>query len=183
MSDLQDGILRALRRLTRCIDLYSRQLASRHGLTGPQLVCVRTLARLGPTTPSVLAREMDLSQATITGIVDRLEAQNLVTRHRDTTDRRRVTVGLSEQGLAVAASAPSALHDIFSDRLAQMPESEQRAIHHSLERIVDMMSRRLDPTVPGVDFDGPTVGTVVPLTVQIDANGADRPESREEETT
>lgn len=151
MSNYEEGILRSLRRITRAIDLYSRQLATRFGLTGPQLVCLRTLARLGPITPSVLAREMDLSHATVTGIVDRLESQGLLARTRDAVDRRRVVIGLTAKGSTLAQSAPSALQDIFSGRLAALTMEEQSAIHHSLERIVEMMGAGKlvpDPALP-----------------------------------
>jgi DNA-binding MarR family transcriptional regulator len=148
MSEFEEGILRSLRRLTRYLGLYSRRLASRHGLTGPQLVCVRLLARLGPTTPSVIAREMSLSQATVTGIVDRLDRQGLVHRERDVADRRRVVVALTAQGEEVAKSAPSALQDNFLTRLAALPPGEQRAIHESLERIVEMMDDSVLPSGP-----------------------------------
>lgn len=160
MSTYEDGILRSLRRITRAIDLYSRQLASRHGLTGPQLVCLRTLARLGPCTPSDLAREMDLSQATVTGILDRLAAHRLLGRTRDAQDRRRVIVDLTASGRDVLQSAPSALQDIFSGRLAQLSEDERCSILKSLERVVEMM--RAEEVVPEPSLaPGITLGGVV----------------------
>lgn len=150
MSEFEEGILKSLRRLTRFSGLYSRRLASRHGLTGPQVVCVRLLRRIGPTTPTVIAREMSLAQATVTGIVDRLHRQALVERTRDGVDRRRVLVGLTERGRQVAESAPSALQNIFSDRLAALPREEQRAIHDGLARIVEMMDEAALPASPAV---------------------------------
>ncbi|HET9679389.1 MAG TPA: hypothetical protein VFP95_02375, partial [Gammaproteobacteria bacterium] len=36
--EYDERILRALRRIIRAVDLYSRQLSHRHTLTGPQLV-------------------------------------------------------------------------------------------------------------------------------------------------
>ena len=108
-SPFEDQILGSLRRITRAIDLYSRQLAARYGLTGPQLVCMRALEALGPSTPSTLARHVDLSQATMTGILDRLEQNGLVRRERNQDDRRRVTVSLTESGAGLLGRAPSAL--------------------------------------------------------------------------
>ena len=175
MSEFEESILRSLRRITRSIDLYSRQLASRHGLTGPQLVCLRTLARLGPSTPSVLARDMDLSQATVTGIVDRLEGQGLVGRMRNSSDRRSVTIGLTPKGVSVTASAPSALHDIFSGRLAALSKDEQAAIQSSLERIVEMMGAGdigAEPThATGADLLADA--QILPLGGQLEANDRD----------
>ena len=139
MTQYEEEILRSLRRITRAIDLYSRQLAARFGLTGPQLVCLRTLAMMDACTPSRLAREVDLSQATITGIVDRLEMQGLVRRERDTRDRRRVSVCVTPTGHQLLKRAPSPLHSRFLERLAELPEPDRQAIRSTLELVVTMM--------------------------------------------
>ena len=47
---------------------------------------------------SSLANEMSLSPGAMTGLVDRLEKQDLVKRTHDTRDRRAVTVWLSDEG-------------------------------------------------------------------------------------
>ena len=40
----EEEILRALRRITRAIDLHGRSLVAPFGLTVPQLVCLRAIA-------------------------------------------------------------------------------------------------------------------------------------------
>lgn len=184
MIHYEEEILRSLRRITRAIDLYSRQLASKHGLTGPQLVCLRTLLRLGPVTPSVLSREMDLSQATVTGILDRLAAQGLLGRTRHAEDRRRVIVDLTEAGRNVLRSAPSPLQDIFSGRLASLSVEERAAIHDSLERIVEMMrAEAIDPEAPLAaeePLSGVVVEDVLPMSEPV---GAGAPLPREEDAS
>ena len=138
-AELEDAILRALRRITRSIDLHSRQLASTYGLTGPQLVALRAIARIGPLMPSEVAREISLSQATVTGIIDRLAARQLVTRRRSTKDRRLVNVSITPAGLALIDAAPSPLQERFVQRLASLSAEEQAIIRLTLEKIVRMM--------------------------------------------
>lgn len=145
MSSIEDDILRSLRRISRAIDLHSRYLASTFGLTGPQLVVLRALGQQGLATPSELAKDVSLSQATITGIIDRLSARQLVTRERTSKDRRLVTVRLTDAGRALIEQAPSPLQERFVARLASLAESEQREIRDHLHRIVQMMdSEELD---------------------------------------
>lgn len=145
VSNYEEGILRSLRRITRAIDLYSRQLVGHFGLTGPQLVCLRVIEQAGALTPSQLAKLVDLSQATVTGIVDRLEAHKLVTRERNADDRRRVTVSLTEEGRNLVKKAPSPLHDRFLGRLKQLPDAQQDQISAILEQVVEMMgAEKLD---------------------------------------
>lgn len=139
-SPYEESILRALRRISRAIDLHSRQLVTRHRLTAPQLVCLRQLDREGGvSTPGALARAIHLSQATVTGILDRLSARGFVSRERSETDRRRVNVRLTPQGRAIVQAAPSPLHERFAERLALLPEPEQARIDEVLHQIVLMM--------------------------------------------
>lgn len=135
----EESILRSLRRMIRALDIQSKQLAQHHQLTGPQLVCLRELSKLGRCTPSELARVVSVSQGTMTGIVDRLEARGLVKRERDPDDRRRQLLTLTEAGLSSVQNAPSSLHERFSRRLRSLEEGEQAMIAWVLGRVVDMM--------------------------------------------
>lgn len=157
MTTYEEEILRSLRRITRAIDIHSRRLAQAHRLTGPQLVCLRQIHKDGETTPSALARQISLSQATVTGILDRLAARGLVTRVRSESDRRRVMLTLTAAGRAVADTAPSPLQQRFADRLTALPEEGQARIAEVLQQIVTMMEAdaiKASPMlVPGASLD------------------------------
>lgn len=155
-----DAILHALRRIIRAVDIYSRRLAHRHTLTGPQLVCLRRLYKDGPLTPGALAREVSLSPATVTGICDRLEARGLLTRTRRSEDKRQVTVALTEAGATLAATLPSPLHEQLLKRLAQLPAAEQMQIANGLQRVASMMEADDTDNAP---LYGVPAGTAVEL--------------------
>ncbi len=138
-SAFEDDILRSLRRISRAIDLHSRRLAQHCNLTSPQLVCLRYLTTHGECTAGSLARGVSLSQATITGILDRLERRGVIQRQRSQTDRRRVLVSATEEGQRLAQLAPSPLQDRFASRLAALPEAGQQALDEALKQIVTMM--------------------------------------------
>lgn len=144
MNDLptlhaEDRIVRSLRRLLHVSDTYSRQLVAREHVTAPQLVCLRELARNGAMIPSVLARAVSLSQPTVTGICNRLEARGLVTRARDQGDRRRVTLRLTDAGTALAQVAPSPLHLRLAAGLARLDHDEQDTLADALDQVVAML--------------------------------------------
>lgn len=169
-TPIEDDILRSLRRITRAIDLHSRQLANSFGLTGPQLVCLRTIQNLGPTKPSVLAREVSLSQATITGIIDRLLTRQLVTRERSSEDRRVVTIAITTAGDALVEQAPSPLQEEFAANLSALPVDDQRRIRDTLVRVVDMMG--------GAELAAAPVLSTSPSAMsseEVDAVSTDRP--------
>ena len=53
---LEDEILTAIRRIVRAVDLRSRALIRGHRISGPQLVTLREVSRMGPVPVSALAR-------------------------------------------------------------------------------------------------------------------------------
>ena len=156
----EERILLSLRKITRAIDLYSHKLARQYSLTGPQIVCLRQLRREGSSTPSRIAKGMHLSQATVTGILDRLDARGLIVRERSKEDRRRVNVVLSEMGKEIVATSPSPLQERFAAKLAVLPEANQAVIATILQQIVTMMEADDLDAAPvlqaGSILDGPS---------------------------
>jgi DNA-binding MarR family transcriptional regulator len=146
--NIEEDILRSLRRISRAIDLHSRKLANTFGLTGPQLVCLRAIGQLGWTALTSLSNEVSLSQGTVTGIVDRLAARQLITRKRNPRDRRQVTVELTDAGRALVDQAPSPLQEIFLERLAELAVEEQDGIRDTLNRVVQMMDSETIEAAP-----------------------------------
>jgi DNA-binding MarR family transcriptional regulator len=139
VDTVERSIVRSLRRIIRAVGLYSRDLLRRRNLTTPQLAALRQLRRNGAMSAGELARGVALSQATITGIVDRLEQHGLVTRSRSSQDRRRVVVELTDAGREAVANSPPPLHEAFMLRLAELPEAERGEIDRVLRQIVHMM--------------------------------------------
>lgn len=136
---LEDQVIVALRRITRAIDLHSRGLLQEFGLTAPQLAALQAIGRLQPVSVGTLAKSIHLSQATLTGILSRLESRSLVIRSRSGSDRRSVVVELTDEGGQLLASAPSLLHDRFRQELLKLKEWEQTQMLSTLQRIAAMM--------------------------------------------
>jgi DNA-binding MarR family transcriptional regulator len=138
--EYEEQILRSLRRIIRAVDLYSRKLMAEHGLSGPQLLCLKQLAKQGELLSGALAKGMSLSPATVTGILDRLESRGLVVRERRIEDKRTVVVRLTVAGRKLIGQAPSPLQDDFLVKLRSLPERRQASICRTLKTIVTMMS-------------------------------------------
>lgn len=155
--DDEDRILAAIRRIVRAIDLHSRQLVARVGLTGPQLATLQDVARRGQASPSDLARALSLSGPTMSGIVDRLVARGFLVRTRDPSDRRRILLTLTPSAREAVDAAPSLLQERFRAELAKLEEWERTAMLSTLQRIASMMDAEdlaaspLLVTGPGVD--------------------------------
>lgn len=136
---LEQQIIAALRRITRAIDLHSRLLLQRNGLTTPQLAALQAIERLQPVSVGALARQIHLSPATVTGILGRLEKRGLVTRSTGNHDRRSVVVQLTAAGAGLVREAPSLLQERFQQELTKLEPWEQTLILSTLQRIASMM--------------------------------------------
>lgn len=135
----EEELLVALRRVIRAVDLRSKQLSKHYGLTGPQLLVMQNIEE----KPGIMVREIadsiNLSPATITNILDRLEARELANRIRSTTDKRKVGVFLTEQGKAALVDSPRPLQEHFIERFSQLKEWEQSQMVATVQRIASMM--------------------------------------------
>lgn len=135
----EEELLVALRRIIRAIDLRSKQLNKDVGLTGPQLLVMQNIR----DNPDIMVREIaeniNLSPATITNIMDRLEARGLAQRIRSTTDKRKVGVRLTEQGEIAMRDAPRPFQSHFIERFHQLKEWEQSQMLATVQRIASMM--------------------------------------------
>ncbi len=150
--DIIEEVLVALRRLIRATDLRSKQLSKTVGLTAPQLLLLQTVNRHGDITIGDIARNMSLSQATVTTIVDRLEARALLVRQKSTSDKRRVYVSLTAEGVRVLADAPTALHTQLIEKFRSLESWEQSMILASLQRLANMMDAEQIDASPVLDI-------------------------------
>ena len=145
---ISDGVLIALRQIIRAIDLRSKRLVKQFGLTGPQLLILQEIARVDEITASELAKAISLSQATVTGILERLEKRTLITRRRSNSDRRRVKVSATPTGRQLLEAAPPLMQESFVEQFDRLQNWEQHMILSSLQRLVTMMDAKQIEAAP-----------------------------------
>src|SRR5512135_2604354 len=105
-SEAVAEIVDNLRRVFQVVNEQSKRAEHETGLTGPQLWAIKTIAQEAPIMVSEIARRMYLHPATVVGILDRLEKQELVVRIRSTEDRRIVRVELTGKGKSLVRKSP-----------------------------------------------------------------------------
>lgn len=139
---ITEMVLVALRRIIQAIDQRSRYLVTHYGVTGPQLTVLKELSVHSGVSVGELTRAIHLSQATVTGILDRLTKRDLVRRERSDQDKRRVHVWLTDGGKELLSDAPPLLHEEFTDGFSKLEEWEQSQILSVLQRVVSMMAAK-----------------------------------------
>jgi DNA-binding MarR family transcriptional regulator len=148
-----EQVLISLRKIFHAIELHSKQIERESGLTGPQLLLMQLINTSGEITAGVLAREVSLSQATVTSIIDRLEHKGLLLRQRNTEDKRKVMVSLTATGKAALEKAPPLMPESFIKRFDQLEGGEQGHILSSLKQVGEMMNASNLDAAPLHDCD------------------------------
>ncbi len=133
-------LLIALRKVIRAIGLHSKHLNKTSGLTSPQLIIMQDIDKTPGVNSGQVAKNVTLSAATVTNIIARLESKNLVSRLRNTQDKRKVSLYLTENGKAILLNAPQPLQEHFIENFSNLAQWEQSQLLSSMERIADMMN-------------------------------------------
>ncbi len=139
LMDRTDDSLIALRRIMRATELYARELAHSAGLTPAQLRVLQIVDEKGSATPKALAKQMGVSQATITTLVDKLVSRDQVRRVPSETDRRQTNVTITPSGHETLVNAPDALQQKFVREFEDLQEWEQAMLVAALERVASML--------------------------------------------
>ncbi len=134
-----EKVLITLRQIIRAIDIQSKYLYKRYGLSGPQLIILRELSGVPEISIGHLAKEISLSQATVTDILDRLQDKEFIIRQRDNYDKRRVFIKITEKGKIAIGTKLSLLNEDFTQKFNQLEDWEQTLILSSIQRIASMM--------------------------------------------
>ncbi len=134
-------LLISLRKITRAVDLHSKQLEARYGLTGPQMLLLKHIDQDGHdgVTNSELAKRVSLSMATITSIIERLEKKGYVRKQRSSNDKRKTYLIATDKCQAVMKKTPSLLQENFISQFEKLHDWEQTLLLSSFERVADMM--------------------------------------------
>jgi len=82
----------------RKLQKYYNERLSRYGITIAQSFIILSLIEKGPSNVKDLAARLEIDSSAITGLVDRLEREGLVTRQTNPKDRRAFLINLTEKG-------------------------------------------------------------------------------------
>lgn len=132
---------RASRRLAR---VYREKLAPL-GLTQPQFFLLIALYEEDGLPISALAEKVALDKSTLTGLLDRLERDDLIRRVPDPGDRRALRVHLRPRAVAQRDALRAIYEETNRLFLSQLSGEEQGLFH----RIVDKLEAAEDAAPEG----------------------------------
>jgi DNA-binding MarR family transcriptional regulator len=130
-----DSILEAIVYLYTESRRVTKEVARRADLTGPQLTVLKVLEGLGDLSLSELSERIRAQNSTVTGIIDRMEREDLVVRARSTQDRRVVHIQLTEKGARIAREIAVEPMEVFRSALESLSVTEMRDLLKILTKI------------------------------------------------
>jgi MarR family transcriptional regulator, organic hydroperoxide resistance regulator len=131
--------IRAMWALDHELQRVSKRMVSRMGLTAPQRLAVRFIGREHGLTPSALADLLHVHPGTVTGIVQHLESEGLVSRVRSTEDTRRLHLSLTPKGRVLDRRRRGTVEAAVRRTAAAVPADELA----SAQSVMALLARHL----------------------------------------
>lgn len=120
-------------------------------LTLPQFKILLVLSLRGDVSGQELSRVMGVRLATITGMVDRLAAQDLVARREDPRDRRVRRVELTESGRQLTEGIITAGIERQERMLQRLTVADLRTVERAARLMADAATAESAATPPSPD--------------------------------
>lgn len=116
------------------------------GITASQAMVLNFLGAEDRILPSVLRQKLQITSATMTGILDRLEKLDLIIRHPHPNDRRAILVCLTAQGAQLAKKINKIMIEANEEFLAKFKKQDAQAFRSFLKQVqVDAYSQNDQP--------------------------------------
>jgi DNA-binding MarR family transcriptional regulator len=131
------------------LHVASKRQRGRLGVTGPQRVAIRLIAREPGIGPGKLAGLLQIHPSTLTGILRRLEEHGYIRRYSDARDARRTLLGLTDKGRTIDGERSSTIEAIVGDALQGVPSTELSAARHVLATLTAALSGAATPPIRG----------------------------------
>lgn len=151
-----------LRELTSESDWIARTFAEQNKLSANEFRALLfvMIAETGGVrlTAGDLRKQMGLSGAAITYLVERMTGDGHLRRESDPSDRRKVILRYGEHGMDVARRFFTVIGQRNKVAMAHLPDTDLEAAHRTFCAMVDAMRSFRDDEHPGADAESTPAG-------------------------
>ena len=123
-AELTKEIIELQRRINRDMRQYTLDAWMELNLTIPQLKSLFFIANQGSTNFTKLASALGVTPSNVTGIIDRLVEQGLVSRQENPEDRRMLMLRVTDKGEAIIADLRERRASHISEILTHLSSEE-----------------------------------------------------------
>jgi DNA-binding MarR family transcriptional regulator len=134
---LEDQAFIALQKTADTLGQQAEQLLKANGLTGAQYNVLRILRGAEPNglACSNIGERMISHDPDMTRLLDRMEKRGLITRQRQTDDRRVVKTRITSKGLDFLRRLDQPVRELHKRQFSHIPAARLKALAGLLEQI------------------------------------------------
>ena len=136
--------LKELVRATQAFEQYSSAHVRSMGLTVTQFDVLATLGNQPPMTCKELGDKTLVTKGTLTGVLDRLEAKQLITRVVNTEDARSQKIGLTTKGQKLFEKIFPEHVKYLGEIFNQLSPKDLSQMNHSLKMLREAFEKRAE---------------------------------------
>jgi DNA-binding MarR family transcriptional regulator len=136
---LINEILAGIRKLRRVVYHDYIKTSRQFGLTETQSDVLRTLLVFGAMSSADLSRNLYMTPANITGVIDRLEKKGLAERIRQQADRRVALITLTKSGKDLSERLPDPIETRLITGLAHFEEESVKNLGNAIKIILKLI--------------------------------------------
>jgi len=114
---------------------FLSQKVSALNLTSVQAMILGFLDMEDQITSSELGKRAELDSATLTGILDRLEAAGFIERKGNPDDRRSIHIYLSQKGKVMSSEATRVIAEANNEFLQVLTDNQKRDLHNIIKKL------------------------------------------------
>jgi MarR family transcriptional regulator, organic hydroperoxide resistance regulator len=132
---VEDCIFFQLAKASQAGSRFWSGCVAKFGITAVQAMVLNFLGQADAVTSTALGKRTSLDSATLTGILDRLEAAGLIVRQRHPEDRRALHICLTDAGRKITGELYGMVIDANKEFLATLSDKEQKNLRSLLMKI------------------------------------------------
>jgi len=112
---------------------------SEYGFTVPQILLMHELYHTPDLTLIELSKKLGLAKSTVSGIIDRLEKQEVVIRTRAEDDRRTVKISLAPKMYHITENLKIVKSNYLADVLKDVEQKEIEQILQAMQKLNNLI--------------------------------------------
>lgn len=141
---LEDRIFVALLKAADSLNVEAEQLIRQHSLTGVQYNVLRILRGAEPQglPCSAIGDRMISHDPDMTRLLDRLAKRDLITRERQSDDRRVVKTRITSSGLELLKSLDQPVREMHKGQFRHMNSAQLKSLSELLDQVLHRKPER-----------------------------------------
>lgn len=128
----------------RTIYHYERNIAAQFGLNYQEIYLLQTLRRKSPQCLTDIAKVLDIPMFSASRLVERLVKQKLLTKEKDSRDRRSIQLTLLPEGEKIVERIAEDSYTRITQNLQNLDEKNVDSLFHTTEILYQVLGIPLE---------------------------------------